>query len=340
MTPSVVTDSPDLPAPRGRLSEFLAASLRNPAHAITKAPSPTDGPLAGEDFQLSLYMLYELHYRSFAGVDADWEWEPSLLAVRARLESDFERALRDALPPEPDPIADVPGYLTDLLAGADGPPLSRFLEMRATLDQFREFAIHRSAYQLKEADPHSFAISRLSGRSKVALVEIQFDEYGGGRADRQHARLFADTMALLDLDAAYGAYLDLIPGVTLATVNMMSMFGLHRRLRGALVGNLAMLEMDSSLPNRRYGNALRRLGKPEATGFYDEHVEADAVHEAIAAHDLAGALAVDDPAVAEDILFGARATLLLDAAAGGRVLDCFERGETSLRAPLGDRAHA
>jgi hypothetical protein len=106
------------------------------------------------------------------------------------------------------------------------------------------------------------------------------------------------------------------------------------------VGNLAVLEMDSSLPNRRYGDALRRLGRPDATAFYDEHVEADAVHEAIAAHDLAGALAADDPAVAPDILFGARATLLLDAAAGRHLLESFKRGESSLRSPLAEPAAA
>ncbi len=339
MLPNVVTDSPDLPSPRGPLSEFLAASLREPVHALADAPEPSGDPLRDEDLHLSLYVLYELHYRSFAGVDADWEWEPSLLTLRARLERDFERALRAGVPAD-DAIDDIPGRLTALLENADGPPLSRYLEMHATLDQFREFAVHRSAYQLKEADPHSFAIARLSGRSKVALVEIQFDEYGSGHADRQHARLFADTLARLDLDAAYGAYLDQIPAVTLATVNLMSMFGLHRRLRGALVGNLAVLEMDSSLPNRRYGDALRRLGRSEATAFYDEHVEADAVHEAIAAHDLAGALAADDPAVAPDILFGARATLLLDAAAGRHLLESFKRGESSLRSPLAEPAAA
>ena len=40
----------------------------------------------------------------------------------------------------------------------------------------------------------------------------------------------------------------------------MSLFGLHRRLRGALVGHLAAFEMTSSIPNRRYGDGLRRLG--------------------------------------------------------------------------------
>ena len=88
--------------------------------------------------------------------------------------------------------------------------------------------------------------------------------------------------------------------MTLATVNLMSLLGLHRRLRGAIVGHLALFEMTSSLPNRRYANALRRLGfdDPRATAFFDEHVIADAVHENIAAVDLAGGLARQEPALA------------------------------------------
>jgi hypothetical protein len=222
-----------------------------------------------------------------------------------------------------------------LIAAANGPSLSRFLEMRATADHFREVLVHKSAYQLKEADPHSFAIPRLSGRPKVALVEVQFDEYGGGRPERQHARLFANTMEALGLDGSYGAYLDATPGYTLATVNLMSLFGLHRRLRGAIVGHLAVLEMDSTQPNRRYGNGLRRLGfGNDATDFFDEHVEADAVHEALAAYDLAGSLAEDDPGLIPDILFGAQAMMLLDEVAGTRMMDSFEAGESSLLRPL------
>jgi hypothetical protein len=319
-----------LPAPRGDLSEMVLSALESPPHELPAA-IPTHGDVLGgdDDFHLALYTLYELHYRSFDGVDDRWEWHPSLLALRAELERRFELELREALPAED--AGDVPAQLKALLAEVEGPSLSRFLEMRATLDQFREVLVHKSAYQLKEADPHSFAIPRLTGRPKVALVEVQFDEYGGGRPERQHARLFANTMEAIGLDSRYGAYLDAIPGFTLATVNVMSLFGLHRRLRGAIVGHLAVLEMDSTQPNRRYGNGLRRLGFDEsATDFFDEHVEADAVHEALAAHDLAGALAADEPALGSDILFGARSMLLLDGAAGRRTMDAFAAGETSL----------
>jgi hypothetical protein len=168
-----------------------------------------------------------------------------------------------------------------------------------------------------------------------ALVEVQADEYGGGRPERIHAELFANTMSGLGLDPRYGAYLSVLPGITLATVNLMSWFGLHRRLRGGLVGHLAAFEMTSSVPNRRYGNGFRRLGYgPEVTDFYDEHVEADAVHESIAVWDLADALARDEPQLAGDILFGVRALLALEARWASHLLDAWRRGESSLIAPL------
>ena len=217
----------------------------------------------------------------------------------------------------------------------DGPSLSRHLELHGTLDQVLEFLVHRSAYQLKEADPHSWAIPRLWGRPKAALLEVQGDEYGGGDPERIHAELFAQTMEELGLDRTYGAYVDRLPGVTLATVNLMSLLGLHRRWRGAIVGHLAAFEMTSSLPNRRYGNALRRLGfGPRATDFFDEHVVADAVHENVAAVDLAGGLARQDPALAGDVLWGARALIDVEGRWARHLLDCWEGGRSSLLRPL------
>jgi len=146
-----------------------------------------------------------------------------------------------------------------------------------------------------------------------------------------HVALFAQTMRGLGLDDTYGAYLARIPGTTLATVNAMSLFGLHRRLRGAIVGHLAMFELTSTLPNRRYGNGLRRLGFDEATTrFFDEHVEADAVHEAIAANDLAGGLVAAEPELAADVMFGARVLLALDDLAADAMLGPWTTERTSL----------
>ena len=331
-----------LPRPRGPLSEYLVGTLTERPHPLGDWPEPDGRVLADDDFQLALYCCYELHYRSFEGVDEDWEWDPALLTFRAGLEAAFERELRELVEhPGRASAADMDLQLRALIEADDAPPLSRYLERRATLDEALEFLVHRSAYHLKEADPHSFALPRLGGKPKAALVEIQSDEYGGGDERWMHASLFADALSGAGLDSRYGAYLDLIPGTTLATVNLMSLLGLHRRFRGAIVGHLAIFEMTSTGPNRRYGNGFRRLGfGPEMTRFFDEHVEADAVHENVAANDLAGALAAESPELAADVLFGAKALLALDHGFIGRLMDSWERGESSLLAPLGAAAPA
>jgi hypothetical protein len=302
------------------LSSYVLEHLVRPPHALPDLAvdvAVVDDPMHGDDFHLALYLCYELHYRGFAGVDPAWEWEPSLLGLRRTFESAFERVLRAESPTTVSLDVEV-----DLaaLANGDGPSLSTYMLERGTRTQFEEFAIHRSAYQLKEADPHTWCIPRLAGGPKSAMVLIQADEYGDGVAGESHAELFADTMAALGLDSSYGAYLDLLPGTTLATVNLVSLFGLHRRLRGALVGHLALFEMTSVGPMGRYSQALRRLRVPaSARRFYDVHVEADIVHGK----------------VASDIVFGARALSAVEARFAGHLFESWEHGSSSLRVPVG-----
>lgn len=326
-----------LPGSRGPISATLIDALvQEPGTSIPVPIVATTGTLHDEDVQLALYLCYELHYSGIDGVDPRWEWDPALLTFRAELERRFEADLRAVAAPAGAAAVDEMGtVLFELVAQDDGPPLARFVETQASRDQLEELLIHRSAYQLKEADPHSWALPRLAGAPKAALVEIQADEYGGGDPERIHAVLFAKTMRAAGLRDAYGAYLDLLPAITLATVNLMTMCGLHRRLRGAIVGHLAVLEMTSTLPNRRYGNAMRRLGfDAAATDFFDEHVTADAVHENIAAWDLAGGLATAEPSLHDDILFGARALLAAEALWAEHLLDAWESGRSSLRGPV------
>lgn len=337
-----------VPSARGPLGEVLLATIASPpasdevpalASAVVEHVRGDHGtPTEDEDLQHTLLCLYELHYRGLAGVSDEWEWHPGLLAARSVLEAHFEADLRDRVT-QPICEASDPRTVAEALfamtAETSGPSLSRFVAKHATQEHLREFLILRSVYQLKEADPHTWAIPRLSGTPKAALVEIQADEYGDGRPERMHSALFAQAMRGLGLDDTYGAYVDLVPASTLASLNMMSMFGLHRRLRGAIVGHLAAFEMTSSIPNRMYGNGFRRLGHtPATTEYFDEHVEADAVHEQIAGRDLAGRLAEQKPSLLPDILFGAAACLAVDGWAGESVLASWERNESALREGL------
>ena len=312
------------------MSDWLIGHLRYPPHRFGRPPATVDDPLTGEDIPLALYVAYELHYRGFHGVDDGWEWQSSLLQARAGIEADFlDAVVREVGPPQ-----DCPNVETALIATVNsgtGPSLSAYMAESGTIEQFREFAIHRSAYQLKEADPHTWALPRLTGVAKVAMAEIQYDEYGAGVSSAAHAEVFQRSMTALGLDHEYGRYLDQIPGITLTTVNLMSYFGLHRRWRGALVGHLAIFEMASVGPNSRYSRAVTRFGLGrEAADFYDVHVRADELHQDIALRRLAAGFAVAEPALAGDVIFGARAIMAVEERFTRHLIGCWERGTTSL----------
>jgi hypothetical protein len=311
---------------------MLCALRRSPGSLGLTPPVTGIDALADDDLHLALYLCYELHYRGLAGADAEWEWDPALLAFRAELERAFlHRLVDEGCPVRGVEPGDVRGALTELIADTAGPSLSSFLLQSGELVQIQEFCVHRSAYQLKEADPHTFAIPRLSGEAKAAMVEIQHDEYGSGVAAEMHSVLFAATMTALGLDPTYGAYLDQLPGATLATVNLVSMFGLHRRWRAALVGHLAVFELTSVEPMARLSQTLARMGiGAEGRRFYDVHVAADTRHGLIALDRMVAGLIEDEPQLGADLLFGAAAVLKLEERFAGHLLDTWTQGRSSL----------
>jgi hypothetical protein len=307
-----------LPLSRGDLSHAIFTALRNEGPLPHLLPRSTD-----EDRQVALWTLYELHYRGFDDVSDQAEWDPAVLATRRLLEEPFEVELRDL----------TAGLLAkaraedSLLAGLEcivaepGPSIATYMHRDATRDQYEEFLAVRSLYHLKESDPHAWAMPRLAGAAKAALAEIQYDEFGGGDPAMVHQTLYAEALGSVGLDTSYGAYVDDVPAHTLAVNNAMSLFGLHRRHRGACMGHLAAFEMTSSLPCRRMAQGAERLGMPAAVfRYFDEHVEADAVHEQLASRSLCVPLVAAEPELHDDVLFGAAACVLLDAAAAEKTL--------------------
>jgi heme oxygenase-like protein len=335
-SPSVT--APALPAPRGPLSIAVLDALRGsaPAPCVTEIGSAAveQADPYGEDLQLALYCCYELHYRGFAGVGDGLEWDPGLLELRRQLEDAFLTALRAEVRGGSDVAAEIDALLIEVV---DARGVSHHLRRTGQLWQLREYIAHRSLYHLKEADPQAWVIPRLSGPAKTALVSIEHDEYGSGNPQRMHACLFAEMMTELGLCPDYGAYLDAAPAATLAEVNFMSLCGLHRRLRGALVGQFATVELTSSPGAHRLVQAMRRLRcAPAAIEFYTEHIEADAVHEQLVRRGVIAPLLAAEPQLAGDVVFGIQTSTLL----GDRLSDLLLRGWTqdrpTLRNPLPD----
>lgn len=312
-----------LPSARGPLSAAAVEFLRDgtPPSVSVEHADPF-----GEDLAVALHTCYEPHYQGFTGVSDDVEWSPELLGLRRELERVFERGLRDSVKSD----EDVTGALDELLVEpVPGNGVSHFLRDEGEWWHLREYIVHRSIYHHKEADPHAWVIPRLWGRAKAALVAVEFDEFGGGHGDRVHAQLYRDLMTSSGLNADYLSYFDEVPAPVISVVNMMSLFGLHRRLRGAMVGHFAAAEITTAPSAARMVKAIDRLGGDPH--FFAEHVEADAVHEQILRHDVVGDLLEREPDLAADVVFGIRATDFLEDRFATHVLEAWRSGTSSLR---------
>ena len=338
MTLPSISVEPTLPRAIGPLSSAVIDTLQRGGPALHARP--IDVPLCeadpyGLDLQLALFTCYELHYRGFAGVNPHWEWNPGLLHARGRLEDAFLSAVRRDVGEigSDETAADAMAALS--VEPVDGAGPSYFLRDKGTWEQMCEYFVHRSLYHLKEGDPHAFAIPRLIGQAKASFVAVEFDEYGAGRGARVHQQLFADLMDAAGLDSTYLAYLDEVPADALASVNLMSMFGLHRDLRGAAMGHFASTEITSSPGSRRLVEALERMGAPEpCVGFYREHVEADAVHEQVVRTDVVGDLVAREPHLDRDVVFGIKARDFVEDRLAAHVMACWRAERSSLRRPL------
>ncbi|GAA5064581.1 iron-containing redox enzyme family protein [Nocardia callitridis] len=325
------SDSPMLPNPRGELSALVLGMLREELPAGSALLDLAGVDPYGDDLQVALHLCYELHYHGYAGVSAEWEWAPELLRVRASLERHFLDALRR----EVTGGADVDDEMGELLAPSDGGGVGDYLRDEGGWTQVLEYFVHRSMYHHKEADPYVWAIPRLSGQAKASLVAVEFDEFGGGHAERVHARLYADLLHAAGLDDGYLHYFDSVPAPMLAIVNMMSLFGLHRNLRGALVGHFATVEITSPPASRQLVEILEKFGAaPECIRFYTEHVEADAVHEQVMRRDVIADMLAREPELAESMVLGIQVTNLLEDRLASHLLESWQSGLSSLLTPL------
>jgi hypothetical protein len=67
--------------------------------------------------------------------------------------------------------------------------------------------------------------------------------------------------------------------------------------------------------------------------YFDEHVEADAVHEQVALREVCGQLLEADPALAWTVAFGAATCLCLDDLTGSHLVERWRHGRSTLRRP-------
>ncbi|WP_336789689.1 iron-containing redox enzyme family protein [Gordonia malaquae] len=316
-----------LPDSRGPVSKRIVNAVRaSTGDAPTAIDVPDDLDPWGEDVQLALLVCHELHYRGWSDAGRDCEWDPAVISARTRLEDMFLDAVADE-------AAQLLGEGSaddqlGALARAVPSGVTAHLKRHGTEDEFNDYFAARSMYHLKEADPHAWAIPRLSRTAKAAFVAVEYDEYGAGRGERVHQELFAELLSSMNLDDGYLAYLDAAPAVVLAPVNLMSCLGLRRSRRGATVGHFAATEVTSPVGSAWLLAGLDRIDAPEpARCFYREHVEADAVHEIVMRDEVVASLLADEPSLHDDVLFGIRALQVVENRLDAAFTTAWETGE-------------
>lgn len=326
-----------LPPARGPISEAVTDALRSGRPVTSPEVGEPADVLTDDDVQLTLWVLHDLHYAAFDDVVGDREWDPGIIGLRQRLSDLMETQLRPAttarIEQAREAADDIAEQVFAMTQADEGPSLAAYLQRKADRAEYLEFLTHRSVVALKETDAVAWTLPRVrTPGAKAVLAELLYDEYGGGRPAQVHAHLFAEAMRASGLSPEPGAYAARLPAVSLAVDNLTSLLGLQRRLRGAALGHFAAFEATSSLPCRRLSRGAERLGlAPEVAGYWDEHVEADAVHEQLAVRGVCGALVAAEPDLADDVLFGAAACLEVEARFGAALLESFAHGRSSLR---------
>jgi hypothetical protein len=340
--PARLVDLPvRLPAPRGPVSEALLRALRRRPWEARLGdalwwPGSIHEAATDDDLQLALFCAYELHYRGLEGVAEEWEWHPDLLRVR----QEWEQILLAGIEAEvgaPHSLAQrspeaTVGRLFEIARSESDPPLAGYVMREADADQLRELLVHRSITDLRCGDAYAWALPRISGSPKAALVGLQSDTYGMGRLAMMRSELFRELLRCWELEPGYGHYLEQVPGVTLLGSNLVTMFALHRRWRGALAGHLAASDVAAWLPTARLAHGHRRLrGSESGSRFFDEQLRAEGQRERLAAHQLVGGLVAQQPALSGDVVFGAHCARFAEAQLAAHLLPRWQHSETSLR---------
>lgn len=346
MVSLVSPTAPRLPRQRGPVSQWLVQRLAW-SEAASATPQPSEevvrgsGILSDDDRLMALWVAQGLSCHGFAGVDARCEVDPDVVALRLALEDALESDLSRVVAPVvarhlTSATDDLVRTLFDLPRAefTEAPSIASFARREMSHQQWREMLILKSAYQLKEGDPHTFAIPRLPDEAKLPLLEIQFDEYGNGRLSDQHSRIFAEAMRSVELSDRYGDYCDAWPCEVLAANTALGWWASRREWVGAVAGHLAFIETTSSLPCQEYVAGARRLKLPEqAHRYFGEHVEADAAHEQIAIRQMCTAVAAADPAGTEKVLYGFLSGLYLEGRVAQAAVGAWRDSRSALLQP-------
>ena len=263
------------------------------------------------------------------------EWDPEVLALRQALESCFLDDIRASIEPptrlSPD---EAEARLLRMARGGDGPSLSGVIQGTPSLERVRELFIHRSAYQLKEADPHTWAMPQAARRGQGGhrrdpgrRVRGRCDHRDARRAVRRDDARGRSRPGLRRLprpdprrDPGHDQ-----PDLTPRTAPQVARRA--PRSPGAVRDDLG------AEPTLRHGPAAARLRRGRLPVLRRARRGGRGARS-VAAVDLAGGLAAQDPRLGADILWGAKALLAIDGRWARHMLQAWGDDSSSLRPEL------
>ena len=308
-----------LPSPRGPLSESVIEYITGRSSRLWSQRGAAE--LGDPDSQLALWLLNCLD------VAVDWE----IVDERARalplrllhlsLERSFEEELQRTVAAVDDGV-DLQAYLDELLR-------SPAIDVAASAAEHGAHAVRdvftsKAPYLGFEADPHTLALARIEAPLKPVVAEIQSGEYGVGH-EQTHAQIYRSCLTALGL--SYAEAVDAAPTASFAFANLAWLFGRSVRWRGAALGQLCLLELDSVQPCRAQVEVWDTAGLPaSARRWYDVHVLADAEHEKIIRGQLVPAIGECTPWLVADAAFGASATWEIQQQVASQLTRSWVRG--------------
>ncbi len=300
LAPPAAPSLPVLPPARGPLSESVVDFVTGGGGELVDASSGVAGQPHDDDFHAALWMLNVLQVADFVGVEPDRVASLRMRTLHWYLEQTFESQLRRLVAERP--VPDLLAHLQELIAR---PGSTRGSSPQAVRRRF----LAKAPYGGWEADPHTLALARIEDPIKPALVDIQAGEYGMGHAST-HAEIYRGCLEVMgtDITEAVAA----APACSLAFANSTWLFGRDRRMRGAAVGQLCLLELDSVGPCVREKGCWDAAELPAAARrWYDIHALADVEHAEVISTQIVPTLEQRTPWLVADAAWGAEVTWVL-----------------------------
>lgn len=291
---------PELPAARGPVSQSIVDFVTGGGAEMVDASSGVAGQPHDDDFHAALWTLNVLQVADFRGVEPDRVASLRMRTLHWYLEQTLEGQLRRLVADRP--VCDLLSHLHGLI---DRPGVTQGSSSQAVRRRF----LAKAPYLGWEADPHTLALARIEAPLKPSLVDIQSGEYGLGHAST-HAEIYRRCLGELDISLTEAV--SSAPACSLAFANAAWLFGRDRRMRGAAVGQLCLLELDSVEPCLREKDCWDAAELPaDARRWYDIHALADVEHAKVITEQLVPTLEQQTPWLVADAAWGAEVTWVL-----------------------------